>query len=92
MILPEEGLSLDGLERGVILAALQKFRGNQSKAARYLSVTRKVLLNRITKHGIKKAEVHGPDQGSESEASTVAEAPGLAKPPSAVRRAFKQAS
>jgi len=84
-------LSLDDLERGVILAALRKFRGNQSKAARYLSITRKVLLNRITRHGIKKAEVHGPEERGVPEALAPAEAPSLAKPPSA-RKAFKQAS
>jgi len=91
MVLPEEGLSLDDLERGVILAALRKFRGNQSKAARYLSITRKVLLNRITRHGIKKAEVHGPEDRGVPEAPKPVEASGLAKPPS-VRKAFKQAS
>jgi DNA-binding NtrC family response regulator len=56
-ILPEQGLSLEGLERSVIVAALRKFNGNQSNAARYLSITRKVLINRMAKYGIGKAEL-----------------------------------
>ncbi|HEY7338588.1 MAG TPA: sigma-54 dependent transcriptional regulator [Bryobacteraceae bacterium] len=91
MVLPEEGLSLDGLERNVILAALRKFRGNQSKAARYLAITRKVLLTRITKHGIKKAEVHRPQDQAAPEAPVPGETPGWTQPVSA-KKAFKQAS
>jgi DNA-binding NtrC family response regulator len=55
--LPEEGLSLEALERSVILAALRRFHGNQSNAARHLSITRKVLMNRIAKYRIKKSEI-----------------------------------
>ncbi len=56
MTLPDEGLNLQHLERNVILAALRKFKGNQSDAARYLSITRKVLINRIAKFQIQGTE------------------------------------
>jgi two-component system, NtrC family, response regulator len=55
--LPANGVSLEALERNVILAALRKYQGNRSSAARYLSISRKVLVNRITKYRIQKAEV-----------------------------------
>jgi two-component system NtrC family response regulator len=55
--LPEDGMSLEALERKVIVAALTKFHGNQSNAARYLSITRKVLMNRIAKYQIQKTEM-----------------------------------
>jgi DNA-binding NtrC family response regulator len=57
LILPEEGLSLEALERSVILAALRRFNGNQTNTARYLSISRKVLMNRMTKYRIHKSEV-----------------------------------
>ncbi len=57
LMLPEEGLSLPELERNVIVAALRRFMGNQSGAARYLSITRKVLVTRIAKHRISEAEL-----------------------------------
>jgi DNA-binding NtrC family response regulator len=55
--LPEEGVSLEALERSLILAALRKFNGNQTNAARHLSISRKVLMNRIVKYRIQKSEV-----------------------------------
>jgi DNA-binding NtrC family response regulator len=53
-ILPQEGVKLEDLERTLIVAALNKFKGNQSNAAKYLSITRKVLINRIAKF-----QIHG---------------------------------
>jgi two-component system NtrC family response regulator len=53
----EESMSLNALERAAIVRALQKFNGNQSSAARYLKITRKVLLNRIAKYHIQKSEI-----------------------------------
>jgi len=57
MVLPKEGVSLDNVERNLIVAALRKFQGNRSSAARYLSITRKVLMNRIAKYHIRKIEM-----------------------------------
>jgi two-component system NtrC family response regulator len=50
--LPEEGVNLDTVERDLILQVLNKFAGNQTKAARYLGLTRRTLAYRMKKHGI----------------------------------------
>jgi DNA-binding NtrC family response regulator len=50
--LPDDGLDLMELEKGVIIAALQKMGGNQSATARYLNIPRHVLLYRLEKFGI----------------------------------------
>lgn len=52
--LPEEGISLEAIERELILRALEKFGGNQTHAARYLDVSRRTLIYRMEKHGIRQ--------------------------------------
>jgi two-component system NtrC family response regulator len=51
-----EGISLGAVERDLIFQALSQFNWNQSRAARYLGITRKTLLYRIAKHGIVREE------------------------------------
>ena len=51
--LPEEGLSLEAVERELIERALRKCGGNQSATARYLGITRNTLLYRIEKYGLR---------------------------------------
>ena len=50
--LPSEGLSLEALERDLISRALERFGGNQTRAARYLDLSRRTLIYRMEKHGI----------------------------------------
>nr|WP_255550821.1 sigma-54 dependent transcriptional regulator [Granulicella sp. dw_53] len=50
--LPEEGISLEGIERELISRALERFGGNQTHAARYLDISRRTLIYRMEKHGI----------------------------------------
>ena len=50
--LPEEGISLEAVERDLIQRALEKFQGNQTQAARYLDISRRTLIYRMEKHGI----------------------------------------
>lgn len=50
--LPEEGISLEAVERSLILMALERSNGNQTKAARLLGITRSALIYRLEKHGI----------------------------------------
>jgi two-component system NtrC family response regulator len=50
-------MSLEAVERNMVVSALSKFNGNQSKAARYLGISRKVLLTRMAKYRIQKAEI-----------------------------------
>ncbi|WP_027365875.1 sigma-54-dependent transcriptional regulator [Desulfotruncus alcoholivorax] len=49
---PEQGLSLEKLEKELILKALEKSGGNQTKAAQLLGITRSALLYRSQKHNI----------------------------------------
>jgi two-component system NtrC family response regulator len=50
--LPDSGIVLDELEKGLILKALQKTEGNQTKAAALLGISRHALIYRMEKHGI----------------------------------------
>ena len=50
--LPEDGISLEGIERELLLRALEKAGGNQTKAARYLDISRRTFIYRMEKHGI----------------------------------------
>jgi len=54
--LAEAGLSLDEIEKGMILTALQRTGGNQTQAARLLGITRRTLGYRLDKHGIRLNE------------------------------------
>jgi two-component system NtrC family response regulator len=58
--IPEEGLSLETLERELIVKALERARGNKSHAARLLGLTRRTLYSRMEKHGLRK-----PGEGGE---------------------------
>lgn len=50
--IPEGGVSLEEVEKMLILRALQATRGNQTRAAKFLGITRNTLLYRMGKHGI----------------------------------------
>jgi DNA-binding NtrC family response regulator len=53
MRLPDEGISLEALEKELILQALEKAGGNKSQAARLLGLTRRTLYSRMEKHGLR---------------------------------------
>jgi DNA-binding NtrC family response regulator len=59
-----EGMSLETVEKDLIVQALRQFGWNQSRAAKHLGITRKTLLYRIAKYGIEKGK---PKRGSSSE-------------------------
>ncbi len=50
--IPDEGLSLEAVERGLIKKALAKANGNRSEAARLLKIPRHVLIYRLEKFKI----------------------------------------
>jgi DNA-binding NtrC family response regulator len=50
--LPETGICLDNLEADMIHQALARTKGNRSKSARLLGISRDTLLYRIQKHGL----------------------------------------
>ena len=52
--LPPNPISLDAVERELIVRALERFNGNQTKAAQYLGLTRKTLIYRMEKHGLRR--------------------------------------
>jgi len=51
--LPDEGISLEDLEKDLIIKALEKHKGNQTRAAEYLGMTRPTLSYRLEKYGMK---------------------------------------
>jgi two-component system NtrC family response regulator len=52
--LPSQGISLEAVEKELIVRALDKFHGNQTHAAKYLDISRKALIYRMEKHGIRR--------------------------------------
>jgi len=54
--LPPEGISMEAVERELVVRALQKFNWNQTKAAEYLDISRKVLIYRIEKFGLRHGD------------------------------------
>lgn len=52
--LPDEGISLEDVERELLLAALEKHNWNQTRAAAFLNITRSTLLYRMEKFGLQR--------------------------------------
>jgi DNA-binding NtrC family response regulator len=55
--LSPQGISLEAIEKDLIIKALKKFNWNQTQAARYLDISRRTLSYRMEKHGIRKDTV-----------------------------------
>jgi len=52
--LPDDGVSLEQVERDLIVAALERHGGNQTRAAAYLDITRSALLYRMQKQNLDR--------------------------------------
>ncbi|MCX6603341.1 MAG: sigma-54 dependent transcriptional regulator [Acidobacteria bacterium] len=52
--LPSTGISLESVEKELILKALEKCDWNQTHAAKYLDISRKTLIYRMEKHGLAR--------------------------------------
>jgi DNA-binding NtrC family response regulator len=52
--LSSQGISLEAIEKDLIIKALNKFSWNQTQAAKYLDISRRTLNYRMEKHGIRK--------------------------------------
>lgn len=50
--LPTEGISLDAVEKAIILRVYEQCKGNKAKAARFLRIPRHILLYRLKKYGL----------------------------------------
>jgi DNA-binding NtrC family response regulator len=61
--LPGKGISLEGIEKELLIRALKKFNGNQTHAAKFLDISRKALRYRMEKHGLarRSSEDEGED-------------------------------
>jgi len=64
--IPAEGLSLEELEKALILQSLERSAGNKSRAARLLGLTRRTLYSRMEKHGLRRPG-EGGDEGEGEE-------------------------
>ncbi|MGH9328493.1 MAG: sigma-54-dependent transcriptional regulator [Terriglobia bacterium] len=53
--LPPQGISLEAVEKELILKALEKCDWNQTRAARYLDISRKTLIYRMERHEIGRS-------------------------------------
>ncbi len=62
--LPAHGISLEAVEKELIAQALNRFQGNQTQAARYLDLSRKTLIYRMEKYGLRGE----PEVGDDSKA------------------------
>jgi DNA-binding NtrC family response regulator len=67
--IPAEGLSLEVLERELLVQALEMARGNKSLAARLLGLTRRTFYSRMERHGLRK-----PGEGEEAGEDEAADA------------------
>ncbi len=52
-ILPEAGVELERVERGLVLQALERTNGNQTQAAKLLGLSRYALRSRLKKYDVK---------------------------------------
>ncbi len=53
--LPDDGIDLEQVEKEILLQALEKCQWNQTKAARYLNISRKTLIYRMEKFSLVPA-------------------------------------
>jgi DNA-binding NtrC family response regulator len=54
--LPEDGLSMEELERDLLRVALRRHNWNQTRTANYLRITRNTLIYRMHKYNIRPVE------------------------------------
>jgi DNA-binding NtrC family response regulator len=75
-VIPPGGLSLETLERELILQSLERAGGNKTQAAKLLGLTRRTLYSRMEKHGLRKpgeGDEAGDDEGAEPRAAGATE-------------------
>jgi two-component system NtrC family response regulator len=55
--LPDDGISLEEVEKELLVRALEKHGGNQTQAAKYLNISRKTLIYRMEKYHLAGSEL-----------------------------------
>ena len=63
MELPDEGISLEDVERELLLAALHKHNWNQTRASAFLNITRSTLFYRMQKFGLEREKTPAKPTG-----------------------------
>ncbi|MEI9972220.1 MAG: helix-turn-helix domain-containing protein [Ignavibacteriota bacterium] len=53
---------MEGLEKDLIVRALEKFNWNQTHAAQFLDISRKTLIYRMEKFGLRKDQAVSEEQ------------------------------
>lgn len=53
-VLPDEGVDLEAVDKGLLVQALERTQGNQSQAARLLGISRYALRYRMEKYDLKE--------------------------------------
>lgn len=71
--LPPEGASLEAVEKGMIVAALERSGGNITGAARLLEVGRGTLRYKMKKYGIASPETEENSKSGQNEPITLAD-------------------
>jgi len=71
--IPPEGLQLERLERELIVQALVLARGNKSRAARLLDISRRTLYSRMEHHGLRTPGEGGGDESTDDEGEAASE-------------------
>ena len=66
--MPPQGISLEAVEKELMLRALQKFNWNQTHAAKYLDISRKALMYRMEKHRIQRPDTAPADNADREHA------------------------
>ena len=59
--LPPHGISLEAVEKELIVRALEKFNWDQTHAAQYLDLSRKTLIYRMEKFGLRRDRAEADD-------------------------------
>jgi two-component system NtrC family response regulator len=52
--LPDEGVSLNEIEKNYLLSALEKAGGNKTRAAELLGISRRAIYSKMKTHGLMK--------------------------------------
>jgi len=52
--IPDEGIKLEEIEQQLLLYGLEKHEWNQTRAAKFLGITRQALIYRMDKYGLKQ--------------------------------------
>jgi transcriptional regulator with PAS, ATPase and Fis domain len=65
-ILPPTGVSLDEVEKNLILQALEMTKGNKTRAALLLGITRRALYSKMHTHRIRGSAAPEPMEGTEA--------------------------